>query len=541
MQVFTGIGVNGGIAIGQFSMYQRKVTEIVRKSVEDVDSELTRFQEALEKTVVHLRKLYEKAVSEVGEATAMIFEVHQMMIEDREYIASVENIIRAEKVNAEYAVDLTAINLSNIFSSMDNEYMKERAVDIKDVSKKLLSFLQDNASEEIKMNKPVILAADDLVPSETVQLDRTMILGFITQQGSANSHTAILARTMDIPAVVGVNIELNSELEGKLAVIDGFDGRVYIEPEQEVLMKLMKKQLQDNERKSLLKQLKGKESITKDGQVIKIYANIGNSEDIDSVLNNDAEGIGLFRSEFLYLKNDTYPTEEEQFVAYRTVAEKMSGKKVIIRTLDIGADKKVDYFNLDKEENPALGYRAIRICLDRNDLFKTQLRAIYRASMYGKISIMFPMIISLEEVRKIKVIIEEVKKELGEEGISFAEVELGIMIETPAAALISDILAKEVDFFSIGTNDLTQYTLAIDRQNQKLDKLYDPYHPAVLRLIDVVAHNAHDNGIWVGICGELAGDLTMTETFLQMEIDELSVAPSKVLALRNEVINFSSK
>lgn len=539
MQVFTGIGVNGGIAIGQFSVYHRKVTEIIRKPIEDVDSELNRFKEALEKTVVHLQNLYKKAVSEVGEATAMIFEVHQMMIEDIEYIASVENIIRTEKVNAEYAVDLTANNLSKIFSSLDNEYMKERAVDIKDVSKRLISFLQGDTLSEIKMNKPVILAADDLVPSETVQLDRKMILGFITQQGSANSHTAILARTMDIPAVVGVNIELNEELEGKLAVIDGIDGKVYIEPDHDVLKKLMTKQLQDIERKNLLKQLKGKESITRDGQAIKIYANIGNSEDVDSVLNNDAEGIGLFRSEFLYLKNDHYPTEEEQFIAYKTVAEKMSGKKVIIRTLDIGADKKVGYFNLDKEENPALGYRAIRICLDRNELFKTQLRAIYRASMYGKISIMFPMIISLEEVQKIKVIIEEVKKELSEKNISYAEVELGIMIETPAAALISDILAKEVDFFSIGTNDLTQYTLAIDRQNQKLDKIYNPYHPAVLRLIDVVAHNAHENGIWVGICGELAADLTMTATFLQMGIDELSVSPSKVLALRNEVINFS--
>jgi phosphotransferase system enzyme I (PtsI) len=422
---------------------------------------------------------------------------------------------------------------------MDNDYMKERATDIKDVSSRLLIFLQGGAPDEIKVNQPVILAADDLVPSETIQLDRGMILGFITQHGSSNSHTAILARTLDIPAVVGVNIELKADLEGKLAVIDGFNGKVYVEPDQEVLVRLKAKQLEDMERKTLLKQLMGKESITRDGQVINIYANIGNSEDVDNVLHNDAEGIGLFRSEFLYLRSNNYPTEEEQFLEYKFVAEKMAGKKVIIRTLDIGADKKVDYFNLEGEENPALGYRAIRICLDHIELFVTQLRAIYRASMYGKVAIMFPMIISLDEVQKIKEIVEKVKKELREEGISYAEVELGIMIETPAAALISDELAKEVDFFSIGTNDLTQYTLAIDRQNQKLDKLYNPYHPAILRLIDVVTHNAHDNGIWVGICGELASDLTMTETFLRMGIDELSVAPSKVLALRNEVINFS--
>jgi phosphotransferase system enzyme I (PtsI) len=539
MEIFNGIGVNGGIAIGQFSIYQRKVNKIISRTVEDSVGEIKRFDEALAKTVGHLRSLYEKAVSEVGEATAMIFEVHQMMIEDIEYRESVENIIRTEKVNAEYAVELTATNLSKVFSSMENDYMKERATDIKDVSSRLLIFLQGGAPDEIKVNQPVILAADDLVPSETIQLDRGMILGFITQHGSSNSHTAILARTLDIPAVVGVNIELKADLEGKLAVIDGFNGKVYVEPDQEVLVRLKAKQLEDMERKTLLKQLMGKESITRDGQVINIYANIGNSEDVDNVLHNDAEGIGLFRSEFLYLRSNNYPTEEEQFLEYKFVAEKMAGKKVIIRTLDIGADKKVDYFNLEGEENPALGYRAIRICLDHIELFVTQLRAIYRASMYGKVAIMFPMIISLDEVQKIKEIVEKVKKELREEGISYAEVELGIMIETPAAALISDELAKEVDFFSIGTNDLTQYTLAIDRQNQKLDKLYNPYHPAILRLIDVVTHNAHDNGIWVGICGELASDLTMTETFLRMGIDELSVAPSKVLALRNEVINFS--
>jgi phosphotransferase system enzyme I (PtsI) len=538
MEVFKGTGVNGGIAIGQFSVYNRKTNEIKCESVENVELEIMRFEEALKKTVLHLQTLYKKAVIEVGEAMAMIFEVHQMMIEDIEYKESVKNIIRSQKINAEYAVEQTAANFSNIFAAMDNEYMRERAADVKDATKSLVSVLGGEAIDEIIIEQPAILVSDDLVPSETVQLDRKMVLGFVTQQGSINSHTAILARTMDIPAVVGVDIELKPEYEGKLTVIDGFQGKVYIEPEQAILTELREKQLQDKERRKLLKQLMGRESITLDGQKIKIYANIGNTEDVSNVISNDAEGIGLFRSEFLYLEKSQYPTEEEQFYAYKTVAEKMAGKNVIIRTLDIGADKKVDYFNLDKEENPALGYRAIRICLDRKELFKTQLRAIYRASAYGNISIMFPMIISVEEVIEIKVVVNEVKLELREEGTSFAEVELGIMIETPAAALISDVLAKEVDFFSIGTNDLTQYILAIDRQNQKLDKLYNPYHPAVLRLIDVVTHNAHDNGIWVGICGELASDLTMTETFLRMGIDELSVAPSKVLALRNEVINF---
>jgi phosphotransferase system enzyme I (PtsI) len=538
MEVFKGTGVNGGIAIGQFLLYKRKTKEIKCESVENVEFEIMRFEEARNKTVLHLQTLYKKAVVEVGEAMAMIFEVHQMMIEDVEYNESVKNIIRGQKRNAEYAVEQTAANFSNLFTSMDNEYMRERAADVKDATKSLLSFLTGEGVDEVIIEHPAILVADDLVPSETVQLDRNMVLGFVTQQGSINSHTAILARTMDIPAVVGVDIELKPEYEGRLIVIDGYQGKVYIEPEQSVLSELTEKQLQDRERKTQLKQLMGRESITLDGQKIKIYANIGNTEDVRNVISNDAEGIGLFRSEFLYLEKNHYPTEEEQFHAYKTVAEKMAGKNVIIRTLDIGADKKVDYFDLEKEENPALGYRAIRICLDRKELFKTQLRAIYRASAYGTISIMFPMIISVEEVRAIKEVVNEVLLELKEEGIPFAKVELGIMIETPAAALISDLLAKEVDFFSIGTNDLTQYTLAIDRQNQRLDKLYNPYHPAILRLIDVVAHNAHDNGIWVGICGELASDLRMTETFLRMGIDELSVAPGKVLALRNEVINF---
>jgi len=535
MEIFVGKGVNGGIAIGHLSVYKRRPNEIINLHVEDVAVEILRFEEALKKTIKHLKHIYEKAVLEVGKADAMIFEVHQMMIEDPQYLESVKTIIQSQQVNAEFAVDKTAQNLSQIFSSMGNEYMKERAADVKDVSKKVISFLSGDDVDEIKVVEPSIIISDDLMPSETIQLDRDMVLGFITQKGSMNSHTAILARTMDIPAIVGAQIELNQAYDGKLIAIDGFEGKVYLEPDQETLALLRKKQQQELERKTLLKQLKGKESITLDGQKIELYANIGNPNDIVNVINNDAEGIGLFRSEFIFLEKDHYPSENDQFIAYKTVAEKMAGKKVVIRTLDIGADKQIEYFNLEKEENPAMGYRAIRICLDRRDLFKTQLRAIYRATAYGKIAIMFPMIISLEEVREIKEFVKLVKAELTQEGVPYDDVELGIMIETPAAVMISDILAKEVDFFSIGTNDLTQYTLAIDRQNRKLDKIYNPHHLAVLRMIKMVAQNAHDNGIWIGICGELAADLSMTETFIAMGIDELSVSPGKVLELRKKV------
>jgi phosphotransferase system enzyme I (PtsI) len=540
MKVFAGKGVNGGVAIGRLSIYQRNPKEIKSQHIEDVNSEIRRFEEAKEKTIEHLQRLYKKAVLEVGEADAMIFEVHQMMLQDVQYAESVTGMIESQKINAELAVEQTAKNLSEIFASMDDDYMRERAADVKDISKKLISVLSGENSE-ITLTEPAIIFADDLMPSETIQLDREMVLGFITQKGSMNSHTAILARTMDLPAIVGAEMELNREYDGVGAVIDGFEGKIYVDPDQETLKLMKEKQRQDIERKDLLKQLKGKESITMDGQKVAIYANIGSPEDVVKVIGNDAEGIGLFRSEFLYLEKNQYPTENEQFEAYKTVAEKMTGKKVIIRTLDIGADKQIDYFDLEKEENPAMGYRAIRICLDRADLFKTQLRAIYRASVYGTIAIMFPMIISLEEVLEIKEIIAEVKRELKDEGIAYADAELGIMIETPAAVMVSDLLAKEVDFFSIGTNDLTQYTLAIDRQNRKLDKIYNPYHMAVLRMIGTVAKNAHENGIWVGICGELAADLSMTENFLSMGIDELSVSPSKVLELRKKVREINRK
>jgi phosphotransferase system enzyme I (PtsI) len=538
MKIITGIGVNGGIAIGPCTIYRRSSEEVKFVIVDDINDENLRYEAALEKTLNDLQGLYEKAVETVGEAAAQIIEVHKMVLQDIEYDSSVRTIISTQKTSAEYAVYITATNFSNLFATMDNEYMKERAADVRDASKRLLAKLQGKADAGVKVNTPSVLVADDLAPSETVQLDRSMILGFVTQQGSSNSHTAILARTMDIPAVVGAAFELVEEYEGKLIVVDGFTGKIYIDPEEAILEELREKQSKENVRKELLKELKGRESITPDGQKINIYANIGNCNDVENVIQNDAEGIGLFRSEFLYLEKDHYPTEEEQFSAYKTVVEHMGGKRVIIRTLDIGADKKVDYFELGEEENPALGYRAIRICLDRVSLFKTQLRAIFRASAYGTVSIMFPMIISLEEVLELKGIVEEVKQELKTEGIPYSSVELGIMIETPAAAVISDILAKEVDFFSLGTNDLTQYTLAIDRQNRKLERFYNAHHTAVLRLIEMVTKNAHDHGIWVGICGELASDLSLTEVFLRMGIDELSVSPGKVLEVRNKVVNY---
>ena len=536
MITLEGKSVFGGVAIGKIQFYKRNEITIKRTRVEDVEAEVERFQNAKAKTLELLKGLYEKALEDVGEANAMIFEAHQLMLEDPDYVESIENIIRTQDVNAEYAIGATADNFAAIFEAMDDAYMQGRAADVRDVSERLLQALSSQNETVMVMDEPVIIAADDLVPSETVQLDKEKVLSFVTMYGSANSHTAILARTMNIPAVIGLGEALKEEYDGKVAIVDGVDGKVYIDPDEETMASMQKKQKKDQEQKELLNQLKGKENVTKSGQKVNVYANIGNLADVGAVLKNDAGGIGLFRSEFLYLESDTYPTEEQQFAVYKKVAETMAGKKVIIRTLDIGADKQVDYFGLDKEENPALGYRAIRICLTRPEIFKTQLRALYRASAYGQIAIMFPMIISVKEVKQIKVIIEEVKEELREAQIPFREdVELGIMIETPAAVMMSRELAKEVDFFSVGTNDLTQYTLAIDRQNQKLDAFYDPHHPAVLAMIRMAAENAHAEGKWIGICGELGADLELTEEFLSMGLDELSVSPAMVLPLRKKI------
>lgn len=536
MITLEGKSVFGGVAIGKIQFYKRNEITIKRTRVEDVEAEVERFQNAKAKTLELLKGLYEKALEDVGEANAMIFEAHQLMLEDPDYVESIENIIRTQDVNAEYAIGATADNFAAIFEAMDDAYMQGRAADVRDVSERLLQALSSQNETVMVMDEPVIIAADDLVPSETVQLDKEKVLSFVTMYGSANSHTAILARTMNIPAVIGLGEALKEEYDGKVAIVDGVDGKVYIDPDEETMASMQKKQKKDQEQKELLNQLKGKENVTKSGQKVNVYANIGNLADVGAVLKNDAGGIGLFRSEFLYLESDTYPTEEQQFVVYKKVAETMAGKKVIIRTLDIGADKQVDYFKLDKEDNPALGYRAIRICLTRPEIFKTQLRALYRASAYGQISIMFPMIISVAEVKKIKEIVEEVKAELRTEGAAFREdVELGIMIETPAAVMVSRELAKEVDFFSVGTNDLTQYTLAIDRQNQKLEDFYDSHHPAVLAMIRMAAESAHAEGKWIGICGELGADVTLTETFLKMGIDELSVAPGMVLKVRQKI------
>ena len=536
MITLEGKSVFGGVAIGKIQFYKRNEITIKRTRVEDVEAEVERFQNAKAKTLELLKGLYEKALEDVGEANAMIFEAHQLMLEDPDYVESIENIIRTQDVNAEYAIGATADNFAAIFEAMDDAYMQGRAADVRDVSERLLQALSSQNETVMVMDEPVIIAADDLVPSETVQLDKEKVLSFVTMYGSANSHTAILARTMNIPAVIGLGEALKEEYDGKVAIVDGVDGKVYIDPDEETMASMQKKQKKDQEQKELLNQLKGKENVTKSGQKVNVYANIGNLADVGAVLKNDAGGIGLFRSEFLYLESDTYPTEEQQFAVYKKVAETMAGKKVIIRTLDIGADKQVDYFKLDKEDNPALGYRAIRICLTRPEIFKTQLRALYRASAYGQISIMFPMIISVAEVKKIKEIIEEVKAELRTEGAAFREdVELGIMIETPAAVMVSRELAKEVDFFSGGTNDLTQYTLAIDRQNQKLEDFYDSHHPAVLAMIRMAAESAHAEGKWIGICGELGADVTLTETFLKMGIDELSVAPGMVLKVRQKI------
>lgn len=536
MITLEGKSVFGGVAIGKIQFYKRNEITIKRTRVEDVEAEVERFRNAKAKTLELLKGLYEKALEDVGEANAMIFEAHQLMLEDPDYVESIENIIRTQDVNAEYAIGATADNFAAIFEAMDDAYMQGRAADVRDVSERLLQALSSQNETVMVMDEPVIIAADDLVPSETVQLDKEKVLSFVTMYGSANSHTAILARTMNIPAVIGLGEALKEEYDGKVAIVDGVDGKVYIDPDEETMASMQKKQKKDQEEKELLNQLKGKENVTKSGQKVNVYANIGNLADVGAVLKNDAGGIGLFRSEFLYLESDTYPTEEQQFAVYKKVAETMAGKKVIIRTLDIGADKQVDYFKLDKEDNPALGYRAIRICLTRPEIFKTQLRALYRASAYGQISIMFPMIISVAEVKKIKEIVEEVKAELRTEGAAFREdVELGIMIETPAAVMVSRELAKEVDFFSVGTNDLTQYTLAIDRQNQKLEDFYDSHHPAVLAMIRMAAESAHAEGKWIGICGELGADVTLTETFLKMGIDELSVAPGMVLKVRQKI------
>lgn len=536
MITLEGKSVFGGVAIGKIQFYKRNEITIKRTRVEDVEAEVERFRNAKAKTLELLKGLYEKALEDVGEANAMIFEAHQLMLEDPDYVESIENIIRTQDVNAEYAIGATADNFAAIFEAMDDAYMQGRAADVRDVSERLLQALSSQNETVMVMDEPVIIAADDLVPSETVQLDKEKVLSFVTMYGSANSHTAILARTMNIPAVIGLGEALKEEYDGKVAIVDGVDGKVYIDPDEETMASMQKKQKKDQEQKELLNQLKGKENVTKSGQKVNVYANIGNLADVGAVLKNDAGGIGLFRSEFLYLESDTYPTEEQQFAVYKKVAETMAGKKVIIRTLDIGADKQVDYFKLDKEDNPALGYRAIRICLTRPEIFKTQLRALYRASAYGQISIMFPMIISVAEVKKIKEIVEEIKAELRTEGAAFREdVELGIMIETPAAVMVSHELAKEVDFFSVGTNDLTQYTLAIDRQNQKLEDFYDSHHPAVLAMIRMAAESAHAEGKWIGICGELGADVTLTETFLKMGIDELSVAPGMVLKVRQKI------
>lgn len=536
MITLTGKSVFGGVEIGKILFYKRNSRQIRRWHVEDTENEVIRFENAKAEAIVQLKGLYEKAMKDVGEENALIFEIHQMMLEDLDYLESIIHIIKNQQVNAEYAVATTADNFVAMFVAMDDAYMQGRATDVKDVSERILNILAGARGTIFSLDGPTIIAADDLVPSETVQLDKEKVLGFATMYGSSNSHTAILARTMNIPAIIGLGEELREEYDGAYAVIDGFDGKIYIDPDEETLKLMKEKQAIDREKKLLLQELKGKKNVTRSGQKIHIYANIGNASDVGLALQNDAGGIGLFRSEFLYLENNTFPTEDEQFQVYKTVAENMAGKKVIIRTLDIGADKQATYFNLPHEENPALGYRAIRICLTQTDVFKTQLRALLRASAYGQIAIMFPMITSVWEVRRIKDILEEVRAELRTDGIPYnEELEIGLMIETPAAVMISRELAKEVDFFSVGTNDLTQYTLAIDRQNPKLDDFYDPHHPAVLAMIQMAADSIHAEGKWIGICGELGADLEMTETFLKMGIDELSVSPAMILSVRKKV------
>ena len=534
-----GKSVFSGIAIGKCKIFGKKDQVVKRSKVTETDLEIKRFTQAKEQAKSQLAALYEKALKEVGEANAAIFEVHQMMLDDLDYVESITNMISSQGINAEYAVATTGDNFAEMFAAMDDDYMRERAADVKDISNRVIHILQGGSEQAGLGDQPVIILADDLAPSETVQLDKSKVLSFVTRHGSTNSHTAILARTMNIPALIGVDYP--EDAEGHMAVVDGRNGIFILDPTEEELTKYEALRQEEVEKARLLQELKGKENVTKAGKKIALYANIGGVGDVASVLANDAGGIGLFRSEFLYLETEDYPSEEQQFKAYRTVAENMAGKKVIIRTLDIGADKQVDYFGLEHEENPAMGYRAIRICLDRKEIFKTQLRAIYRASYYGNISIMFPMIISVDEVRAAKDMCATVQEELQAEGIPYGEVELGIMIETPAAVMISDLLAKEVDFFSVGTNDLTQYTLAIDRQNPKLDNIYDAHHPAILRMLQTIIDNGHKEGCWVGICGELGADVTLTDTFLKMGIDELSVSPSMILKVREQIRKSDAK
>ena len=532
MECLKGKSVYKGFAFGKISVLKKDDYVVKRVKVEDTQAEIQRVKEAVEISKQQLHKLYEKALKEVGEASAAIFEVHQMMLEDEDYKESIENIISTQQVNAEYAVASTGDNFSQMFASMDDDYMRARAADIKDISKRLVQNLSGQSAEGMDLDEPVIVVADDLSPSETVQMDKEKILAFVTVHGSANSHTAILARMMNIPALIGVDMDLEAVRTGMEAAVDGFTGEFFVAPTGEIKETIQKKIAEEKEKQRLLQELKGKENVTKSGRQINLYANIGSVADMGYVLENDAGGIGLFRSEFLYIGRNELPGEEEQFQAYKQAVQNMAGKKVIIRTLDIGADKQADYLNIEKEENPALGYRAIRICLAQPEIFKTQLRALFRASAYGNLSIMYPMITSTEEVEQIQAIVQEVKEELTTDGIPYNDGEEGIMIETPAAVMISDELAKMVDFFSIGTNDLTQYTLAIDRQNEKLDRFYNPHHKAILKMIQMVVDSAHQEGKWAGICGELGADPELTETFVRMGVDELSVAPSMILKLR---------
>ena len=535
MQYFQGKSVYKGIVMGPVAVLKKNDYQVKRARIEDSEAEVKRVKEAVEVSKKQLGRLYDKAVREVGEASAAIFEVHQMMLEDEDYLESMENMIRIELVNAEYAAAATGDNFAEMFAAMDDEYMKARSADVKDISERLVRNLSGEGDNDLSSMEPSVIVADDLSPSETVQMDKEKILAFVTVHGSTNSHTAILARMMNIPALIGVPMDLNGLKTGMTAVVDGFSGQVIFEPEEDVRKETEKRMQEEAEKQKLLEELKGKENITPDGRKINIYANIGSVGDLGYVMENDAGGIGLFRSEFLYLGRNDFPTEEEQFQAYKQAVQTMAGKKVIIRTLDIGADKQVDYFNLGKEENPALGYRAIRICLKQPEIFKAQLRALFRAAVYGNLSVMYPMITSTEEVEKIYAIVAEVEEELKKQEVQYKIPEQGIMIETPAAVMISDRLAEMVDFFSIGTNDLTQYTLAIDRQNEQLDDFYNPHHEAVLRMIRMVVENAHKCGKWAGICGELGADLTLTEQFVRMGVDELSVAPSMILKLRKIV------
>lgn len=537
MKEYKGKSVFGGIAIGRIKVYNKSEQQVKRVHVDDTEHEKKRYYAAVDKAARQLQELYDKAVKEVGEANAAIFEMHQIMLTDDDYKESVENIIESQHVNAEYAVAQTGDNYADMFAAMEDEYMRGRSADVKDISERLINILSGFNASSMVSDEPVIIVAEDLAPSETVQLDKDKILSFVSVKGSVNSHTAILARTMGIPALIGTPVIPDNDIDGKMGIVDGNSGCLYVDPDNEKLGYYREKQDEQLKQKELLQLLKGREDITIDGRRIKLYANIGNVKDVMTVKANDAAGIGLFRSEFIYLERDTFPTEEEQFNIYRTVAENMAGKPVIIRTLDIGADKQCDYFNMDKEDNPALGMRAIRICLTRTEIFKTQLRALYRASAYGNINIMYPMIANMWEIDRIKEIEKEVRDELKQQGINIGNVQTGIMIETPAAVMQSDELAEKVDFFSIGTNDLTQYTLAVDRQNPKLDSFFDPHHPAVLKMIKMVVDNAHKAGIWAGICGELGADTSLTREFLKMGVDELSVSPGRILPIRKIILD----